>query len=506
MWACGPRPGGDCLFPPVSAKPKPSRSNASKGPISALLGRGSIYTLATAAQLTAGVLVIPVLTRLVEPAEMGVIALAIVVTAVLAVIAGAGLPAVVVRTYFIGPDGPAHARRLLRRCLVAALLVAAVAETTGPLWSELFGDVGYGGALRLAVWAAVPMAMLACSQSILRAEEKPGRFVASAVVATAVGPAAGLVLVAAFDGGAEQYVLGMLIGQVVAATLACGWAGLSSFGAIPGGSLTREALRIGLPTVSHSLAIYVLAAGDRVVVEALEGIGQVGRYQVAYQIGALVLAIIVAFNNAWDPIIFGEREERRWQSLAETRAVLHRIAGMLAASLALGAPLALLVAAPDSYDSTALVPVTAIVAVSAIPMVSYMASYHVLLWRGRTGVLTWATPLAAVTNIGLNLLLVPTFGLEGAAVCTVLSYCALALLTGMAARRHGRVPGGMRAAAIGALWAGSALLLSLVLPNEDGWVLVRGLAALAVLGLTVRFAVRQVREARSEPLDAPAQG
>jgi O-antigen/teichoic acid export membrane protein len=479
----------------VSPQSQPDRSNASAGAIAALLSRGSVYTAATAAQLSAGVLVLPFLTRLLPPGEMGLVALAVVVQSVLAVVGAAGFPAVITRTYFRGVEGPQRARLLLRRCFLGAVLIAAIADLTEPLWSGPFTGPGHGLGLRLAVWSAVPVAMITCSQSVLRAEDRAGRYVVTAVGSTAVAQALGVAIVASTEPEAPAYILGLLVGQAATAILAVRWVGVGSSSPASSTGLTREALRIGLPTVTHSLAIYILAAGDRVLIQASEGLGEVGRYQIAYQIGALGLVIIAAFNNAWDPIVFAESEERRWRTLADTRAVLYRVAGMLTAALAVGAPVALVVAAPPRYDPSGLVAVSSIVALSAVPTVSYMASYHVLLWEGRTGVMAWATPVAAGVNIALNLVLIPTFGLEGAAVATVLAYTLLATLYGRAARSLVRVPGGVRPLITAMAWAAIGAAASLILPAEGVWLVLRTAAALLIGLAVLRYGASLVRGA-----------
>jgi O-antigen/teichoic acid export membrane protein len=467
-------------------------------PVAALLGRGSIYTVATAAQLSAGLLVLPFLTRLLDPAELGVVAIATVILYVISVVGPLGLPFAAMRAYFRDDQGPAAARQLLRRCIGISVLIALVADLTGPLWSDIFSNVGFSTALELAVWAGVPTAALACAQAILRAEDRAGRFVITTVIATAGAQLLGVGLLLAVDGDATAYVAGLLIGLVVAATLACAWAGIArSDDPRPSPGLTVAALRIGVPSVPHSLAIYLLAAGDRIIVESLEGANAVGRYQVAYQIGAVVLAIVAAFNNAWDPIVFGEREERRWHTLAETRKVLYRIATALLAAVALSAPLLLVIAAPSGYDPDGLVAVTALIAASAVPMVSYMASFHVLIWEARTGVLVWAAPLAAVANVALCYALIPVWELTGAAVATVIGYCVLALITRWRAGRLAQVPGGPGPFLVAAAVTGAVVAVSILLPTEDVWLAIRGAMGVAVGVATLAYGVREVRRPHS---------
>ena len=60
--------------------------------------------------------------------------------------------------------------------------------------------------------------------------------------------------------------------------------------------LLGASLRLGVATVPHALAIYVVSAGDRILVERELGLSSVARYQVAYLVGALGLTVAGAFT------------------------------------------------------------------------------------------------------------------------------------------------------------------------------------------------------------------
>jgi O-antigen/teichoic acid export membrane protein len=453
-----------------------------------MFGRGSLYTVASAAQLSAGLLVIPALTRLTSPSELGVIALGILVQSLLAVIAAAGLPTSIGRNYFRREYGPARAGALIPATALVAAAVALAAELTGPSWSNVFSDADYGGTLRIAVWSSIPLALLAAVQAHLRAADRAGIFVLTAMLAAPVAQVAGIAILAVTDSGATGYFAGLASMQAVAALVGLGAVAEARTRAYRDD--VRQALALGAPTVVHSLALYALAAGDRGVIERLEGLAAVGRYQVAYALGALVLSLLYAINFAWSPIVYGAPEERRWQTLADTRDPLFGVAALAISAVAIGAPVALAIAAPSSYSPEELTPVTAIVALSGIPMVAYLAHAHAIIWHGRTGVLAFATPTSAALNIGLNIALIPPLGLEGAAVATAVSYTALALLTLPFARRMTglRAPG--RPALIAVSGAGAVVAVSLLLPVEGAvWLTVRTAAAVG-LAAALAYAVR----------------
>src|ERR1039458_7918603 len=96
---------------------------ASKG----VLGRGSIYTIGTAAPILANAAVVPIVTRLLGRSAYGVVAIAIVVIQVAMMAGSLGMPSVITRQGILAGSGVAGARALLvRGSAMTAGLVAAV--------------------------------------------------------------------------------------------------------------------------------------------------------------------------------------------------------------------------------------------------------------------------------------------------------------------------------------------------------------------------------------------
>ncbi len=66
----------------------------------------------------------------------------------------------------------------------------------------------------------------------------------------------------------------------------------------------RHALKFGVPLIPHAIGAMLFTAIDRFFLTNLVGLDQTGNYSVAYQIGAVVSLITVAFNNAYIPWLF----------------------------------------------------------------------------------------------------------------------------------------------------------------------------------------------------------
>jgi O-antigen/teichoic acid export membrane protein len=66
----------------------------------------------------------------------------------------------------------------------------------------------------------------------------------------------------------------------------------------------QHALRFGVPLIPHALGGMLFTSIDRFFLTNLVGLEQTGNYTVAYQIGAVISIITFAFNNAYIPWLF----------------------------------------------------------------------------------------------------------------------------------------------------------------------------------------------------------
>ncbi len=430
-----------------------------------------------------GVLItLPLMTRVLDASAFGRVGIALMVASIITPIATLGLHSAANREHFADGESTGDAalgRALSWLAVLAATGVVVAVHLAGPWWAEIFASLDYGSVLQLGVFTAIPMVLVVVGLNVLRAVDKPAPFVAVSLISTLGGQAVGLALSAWRGGSASWYLSGVFAGYAVA-----------GIGALLAGRMRperasaadiRAGLRLGLPTVPHSVGIFLLQMGDRTIIERSSGLGEVGRYQVAYLVGSLGIVAVLAFNAAWAPLVFGARSEDRWVALAETTSFAHRLLGVASFGLALGAPVALAVAAPGAYDPESLAVIAAIVAPAGFVYVTYQSSALVVFQQRRTGVLAVVTPLAAMVNLGLNVALVPRFGLAGAAAATLVTYSLWAEVVRTIVNRRVEIPWDNGAEIRGAACAAAGLILGVALPTGGVWLLLRVLLAIASL-------------------------
>jgi O-antigen/teichoic acid export membrane protein len=453
-----------------------------------VLGRGSIYTLGTAAPILANAAVVPVVTRLLGVPGYGVVAIAIAVIQVATMAGSFGMPSVITRQGILAGSGVAGARALLvRGSLMTAGLVTAVI-LGAPLWDQL-AQVPLRVVL-LALAASAFFVVVENSQALLRVLDRPGAFVSLSLTATLGGPLLGLALLAlsAPDASPESYLSGLTAGYAAAAAVGLV---LCLRGGRPGGDRgdTRAALRLGLPVIPHLVALFLATGALVFLAGRLYDISAAGRIQLALLVGSSPAVITSALNNSWAPIVYRAPEHERGAVLAHTARDIATLAALVSGGVALLSPWLMRLAAGASFAPLELVPAVAIVAFGCVLSVAYLANVHLVFAAGRSLGLSVITPLSLLVGL-VCAYLAGRQNLVLIAVGFPATYLALAVGTAWLRRHVRAVPWSETALLLPAGLGLALCTLGGVLPASGAAALVRvAVAALTGLG-TLRLARR----------------
>ena len=455
-------------------------ANASRG----VLGRGSIYTLGTAAPILANVAVVPVVTRMLGTPEYGVVAVAIVVIQVAMMASSFGMPSVITRQGILAGSGVAGARALVvRGSLMTGGLITAVI-LTAPLWNRNpFVQTPLRQAVLLALAASALFVVVENSQSLLRVLDRPGAFVALSLTATLGGPLLGLALLAgsAPDRSPERYLVGLTAGYAAAAVVGLV---LCLRGGRPQRDRgdTRAAVRLGLPVIPHLVALYLATGALVLLAEHLFGLADAGRIHLALLVGGSPAVITSALNNSWAPIVYRASERERGAVLAHTARDIATLAALVSGGVALLSPWLMRFVAKDSYVPLELVPAVAIVAFGCVLSVAYLANVQLVFAAGRSLGLSLITPLSLVVGLACAW----AFGRQNLVLLAVgfpATYLTLLLATAWLRRHIGAVRWSERTLLLPTGLGLALCVIGAVLPTSGLVALVRvAVACLAGLG------------------------
>lgn len=202
----------------------------------------------------------------------------------------------------------------------------------------------------------------------------------------------------------------------------------------------REALRFGLPKVPHGVLVQTLNLADRRILESFVSLAEVGVYQVGNTFAAAMKFPLSAFEPAWQPFVFENAKKEngaREIALVATRMSIVFVTAATGLALVLPDVLRLVSRNQEYHAGAAIVPVMVLaylfqgffLLASVGITVAKEARYYPMI-----------TAAAAAVNIGLNLWLIPHYGILASAWATVAGYALMALLGASISRRLYPIP------------------------------------------------------------------
>ena len=391
-----------------------------------------------------------------------------------------GISSAFFRFYFDSTD-PAQRRLVVRTAFWFTMASATAGLAAGVLLAEpladLLGldDANLVRAGFVGVWAQMNYEQLT---SLFRAEERSTEFVLASLANIAVTIGATILLVVVWEQGALGVIVGNFVGTltVYLALLAVHREQLGLQFSRP---LLREMNRFGIPLVPAALALIVVNFSDRFFLVHLASLAEVGLYEIGVRIASAMVLLLTAFRMAWPAFAYSiEDDAEAKRTYAFVLTYLVAVASWLALALGLLAPwLVRLLTQPEFYEGER------VVAPLAFGGVAYAAYIVMAIGVGRTKrtQFNWViTGVAAAVNVVLNLILIPPYGIMGAAVATVVAYVVMFLGMTWFAQRVFPTPYQWRRVASA---AGAAVALLLLGRQLGGFAAALGLSLAYPLAL-----------------------
>jgi O-antigen/teichoic acid export membrane protein len=208
--------------------------------------------------------------------------------------------------------------------------------------------------------------------------------------------------------------------------------------------LYAELLRYGLPmTFGYELAGVILSVGDRYVIKGVIGEEQVGLYAAAYNLCQYVQSVfITSVGDAITPIYMKmydqEGPEKTRAFTGQSLRNYFLLAAPVIAGVASVGPELLPALASERYASAGGV-FPWVMAGMVVDGAATIVGAGLFIHR-KTTLMMIAVAGSAAINVVANLLLVPRFGIVGAAAATLIGYVSIYLAFTIGARRYLAVP------------------------------------------------------------------
>ncbi|RMG68065.1 MAG: hypothetical protein D6715_03355 [Calditrichaeota bacterium] len=423
------------------------------GRITRLFQHSAVYAVSAAVQRLTGLLMLPVYTNfayLASRSAFGDYALVFTFIAFMNFFYLYGMDSAFLRFFFLADRDrrTVFSSTYLILSLTSLLTTALVIGFSEPIASALLKSPTYAEFIRLAGLILLFDTLTNLPYLVLRAEERPVSFVLFRTGRFLLELALNLVFVVFLKKG----VLGILYANLLAAVI--NWLAMLPvvaryFHWRIDLALWKEMVRFGLPFLPNGIAFMTIETIDRVLVQEFLGKDAVGLYSPNYKFGTILLLLVVAFRNAWQPFFLKIAGQRSQQEAKQTYARVFYYYLIAAGLVTLGATFTLdYILKWRLFDNFYLLGPAYWPGIPIIPVIllSYFCfGIYVIFTPGfyiqkRSGLMIWFTGTGALLNVLVNVWLLPRIGIWGAALATLASYASMAVLIFLVAQRIYPIP------------------------------------------------------------------
>jgi O-antigen/teichoic acid export membrane protein len=390
------------------------------------LGKHSaIYGLGGLVSRILAVLLLPLYTTYLTEADYGRVETLVALTAILVTLLRLGIGSAFFRFYFDSTETAARLR-VLRTSFWFTMGMATLGLAFGWLFAaEIAAALNLGAdqewlvrAAFVGLWAQMNYEQLT---SLFRVEERSVAFVAASLTNVLLTIAATVVLVVFLDEGALGVIAGNFTGTLIVYFGLLGYR-REQLGLTFDRKLLRQMNRFGLPLVPSGLALWTLTFSDRFLLAHFVGQADVGRYSLGVRVASAIVLLLYAFRTAWPAFAYSisdDGEARRTYGYVLTYLLF--VSSWLALALGALAPwlVRLLARDPGFWEGAD------VVAPLAFAGTFWGGFIVVAIGVGRTKrtQFTWVvTGGAAAIDVSLNLVLIPRYGIQGAAASALVAF------------------------------------------------------------------------------------
>ena len=194
---------------------------------------------------------------------------------------------------------------------------------------------------------------------------------------------------------------------------------------LPNFSRLTDYISFSLPILPSALSAWVVSSSDRYVIGFFMGAVFVGFYSPGYAVGSIINMYIGPLAFILFPVLSKMYDEKKYEDVKIYLRYSLKYFLMLAIPSAFGLsllskPILMILSTPEIASQGYLI--TPFVAVSALLYGAYVIFTQIINLVKKTKITGAIWMIAAVLNLGLNIVVVPYIGILGAAITTLIAF------------------------------------------------------------------------------------
>ncbi|MEH6611511.1 MAG: oligosaccharide flippase family protein [Halioglobus sp.] len=397
--------------------------------IKLLLKDAFIYTVGSSLSRVLSLLLLPLYTRLLAPADYGSLDLllmfAVLVNIALAMEISQGMA-----RFYADEESP-KAREIYAStaflftifCYIAFTVVAF--EYSEFLAARIVGSINHVVSFQISVIYISLNGILAFLQNLLRWQRRSREFAISGFTHSSTTAIMAIVFMYGLDLGLE----GLLLGMVSGAFVSCFYLLIlvrRSLGLNFELTKLKNMLGFSLPLVPSGIAIWASAYVDRIMINHFMTLEDVGVYGVGFRLASVIGLLMVGIQGALTPLIYSRYEDPETpRQLAKIFRYFVSAAFLVFVTMSLFAHDIFVMLTTAAYYRGG--DVVAYLALAFLFSRMYIFAPGNAIAKNVSTIM-WISLAGAMLNAGFNWTMIPEFGVQGAAIATLAAYFCVFLL------------------------------------------------------------------------------
>jgi len=371
----------------------------------------------------------PIFTRVFSQSEYGIVSIIGITISLLSSIALVGFPQAAVRFYSTKNGEKIKYNSTLVIGVILTSSVAILLFLFLSFFLSSFVDRYMINLIRFSIFAVLFSNIASIFLAFARSSQKTKLFNILNILKTYIPLFFSLLLILGFHMGVFGRFLGMVIGLILVCFIFY-FIFKRNFGISISKdkfskSLWKEMFLYGYAFSFSAILSVLLTSGDRYVIQYYLGSAQVGIYSVGYQLPAQIQMLIVGpLNLAIFPIVMEIWNKKGKEAVQNFLHKILKYYSMIAIPIVFGlisvSRDAITVFATEKFlGAEKIVP---FVIVSVIIYGGYFITYSGLMIYKKTNLIVKFLSMAVILNFILNIILIPSMGIIGAALATLIAY------------------------------------------------------------------------------------
>lgn len=393
--------------------------------------RAVIYGSGQAASRLISLLILPVSTAYLSRSDFGTLAILVFSGLLLRTLLSIGISQALGIIYF-DKDNSEHKSKVIQNAFLAlcALSIVGLLALLLAWWTTtsfgLFLKISFV-VISLQVVASTLQLVTEPLMLKLQFDERPGAFVLVGLGSGALGASISVALLIFAGMGLVGILIGNLVGSIVSLFSAIWAAKLVQTYSIDR-TYINKLIRLGLPFVPAALMSLAMLNAAPVLLAHFASLEEAGLYAVGFQFGSAMGLLVGSITAAWYPFFMSYKTRQREASLLFPSLSLAYTVGLgivtLLFFIAAWPGVRLFVAEPfwNSYR------IIGIIAASQALLGLWSFLLPALYYSEETKLILIPHFVAGLTTLAVQIVLIPEFGAEGAALGVLAGTCVLSVV------------------------------------------------------------------------------